>query len=172
MRARTISPTTTGWDMMRGAPEALTLIPTISEGEMKPRHESRGVGVACEPGEAAIDHLADHGGVGFAGGFVDAAGGGDADHLAGLFVAFDGLVGGDDFVGRIGVTSARGGQRGDGGGGKKEEAAFHELIVSEGAGGSIMKGPLHLWRYRLRVRTRPSQGLNTGSNPVSATMFS
>ena len=28
------------------------------------------------------------------------------------------------------------------------------------------------WRYRLTVRTEPSQGLNTGSIPVSATMFS
>ena len=27
-------------------------------------------------------------------------------------------------------------------------------------------------RYRLTVRTEPSQGLNTGSIPVSATMFS
>jgi hypothetical protein len=25
------------------------------------------------------------------------------------------------------------------------------------------------WRYRLTVRTEPSQGLNTGSTPVSAT---
>src|SRR5208282_5102726 len=28
------------------------------------------------------------------------------------------------------------------------------------------------WRYRLTVRTEPSQGLNTGSIPVSATKFS
>ena len=28
---------------------------------------------------------------------------------------------------------------------------------------------LHPWRYRLTVRTEPSQGLNTGSIPVSAT---
>ena len=27
------------------------------------------------------------------------------------------------------------------------------------------------WRYRLRVRTEPSQGSNTGSNPVSATTY-
>ena len=27
----------------------------------------------------------------------------------------------------------------------------------------------HPWRYRLTVRTEPSQGLNTGSIPVSAT---
>ena len=32
-------------------------------------------------------------------------------------------------------------------------------------------GRVHQWRYRLTVRTEPSQGLNTGSIPVSATMF-
>ena len=31
---------------------------------------------------------------------------------------------------------------------------------------------IELRRYRLTVRTEPSQGLNTGSIPVSATMFS
>ena len=30
----------------------------------------------------------------------------------------------------------------------------------------------HPWRYRLTVRTEPSQGLNTGSIPVSATILS
>src|ERR1035437_1848440 len=34
---------------------------------------------------------------------------------------------------------------------------------------SICYNGTHPWRYRLMVRTEPSQGLNTGSTPVSAT---
>ena len=40
-RFRTISATTTGDDMIPGAPEQLTLIPTISAGVMKRAHASR-----------------------------------------------------------------------------------------------------------------------------------
>src|ERR1700684_132092 len=40
------------------------------------------------------------------------------------------------------------------------------------AAGSGRMEIVRQWRYRLTVRTEPSQGLNTGSIPVSATMFS
>src|ERR1700681_2794757 len=37
--------------------------------------------------------------------------------------------------------------------------------------GSMLQCQSTPWRYRLTVRTEPSQGLNTGSIPVSATKY-
>ncbi len=48
--------------------------------------------------------------------------------------------------------------------------AFFFIIPRLLAGrGSAIEWRSHPWRYRLTVRTEPSQGLNTGSIPVSAT---
>ena len=51
---------------------------------------------------------------------------------------------------------------------EQENVAVHNRVVEVGEITSIMRK----WRYRLTVRTEPSQGLNTGSIPVSATIFS
>src|ERR1019366_6865145 len=51
-----------------------------------------------------------------------------------------------------------------------DEPSAHCILImarrEAACGFGRMKAP---WRYRLTVRTEPSQGLNTGSIPVSAT---
>src|SRR5713226_5697830 len=52
----------------------------------------------------------------------------------------------------------------------QEEIGPRAKPLGGSCGGTIEE--VRLWRYRLTVRTEPSQGSNTGSIPVSATKFS
>ena len=86
--------TTSGPDMMLGAPEQFTLTPTTSFGVTKRAHESRSSRVAGERAHAFGEHVAYYLRVDLGGGLIDAARGGDANDLAAVRTGHAGVGGG------------------------------------------------------------------------------